>query len=144
MSKIKFLKHFCIKVLFCNHYFSPLNTFMRKGKDPDPDPYWGQTGTDADPEGPKHWSSLPILWVRSVGGKDQATQCCDQDPGSGAFWTPGSGMGEKLRSGMNILDHIFESLETIFWFKILKFFYEDADPGNFLTLDPGWQNSDPG
>jgi hypothetical protein len=21
------------------HYFSPLNTFMRKGKDPDPDPY---------------------------------------------------------------------------------------------------------
>ncbi len=24
------------KFLFCNHYFSPLNTFMRKGKDPDP------------------------------------------------------------------------------------------------------------
>ncbi len=23
-------------MLFCNHYFSPLNTFMRKGKDPDP------------------------------------------------------------------------------------------------------------
>jgi hypothetical protein len=21
------------------HYFSPLNTFMRKGKDPDPDPH---------------------------------------------------------------------------------------------------------
>jgi hypothetical protein len=26
----------CIKILFCNHYFSPLNTSMRKGKDPDP------------------------------------------------------------------------------------------------------------
>jgi hypothetical protein len=25
---------FSIKILFCNHYFSPLNTFMRKGKDP--------------------------------------------------------------------------------------------------------------
>jgi hypothetical protein len=35
---------------------------------------------------------------------------------------PGSG------SGMNNLDHNSESLETIFWFKILKFF--DADPGS--------------
>ncbi len=25
-------------MLFCRHYFSPLNTFMRKGKDPDPKP----------------------------------------------------------------------------------------------------------
>jgi hypothetical protein len=24
-------------MLFCRHYFSPLNTFMRKGKDPEPD-----------------------------------------------------------------------------------------------------------
>jgi hypothetical protein len=38
---------------------------------------------------------------------------------------------------MNIPDHIF-------WVKILIFF--DADPGSgiFLTLDPGWKNSDPG
>jgi hypothetical protein len=28
---------------------------------------------------------------------------------------------------MNNLDHISESLETVFWFKILQFF--DADPG---------------
>jgi hypothetical protein len=50
---------------------------------------------------------------------------------------PGSG------SGMNILDHISESLETIFWVKIvkiLKFF--DADPGIFLTRDG--KNWDPG
>ncbi len=33
-----FLLKFCVKILFCNHYFSPLNTFMRKGEDPDPDP----------------------------------------------------------------------------------------------------------
>ncbi len=33
------------------HYFSPLNTSMRKGKDPDPDPYlWLM---DPDPGGPK-------------------------------------------------------------------------------------------
>ncbi len=47
----------------------------------------------------------------------------DQDPGSG--------------SGMNIPDHISESLETIWWVKILTFFDADADPGIFLTLDPG-------
>ncbi len=44
----------------------------------------------------------------------------DPDPGSGAFLTPGSEMVEKSRSasGMNISDHISESLETIFWVKI--------------------------
>ncbi len=40
---------------------------------------------------------------------------------------------------MNIPDHISECLETIFGFKILKFFDVDSDPGSgiFLTLDPG-------
>jgi hypothetical protein len=49
--------------------------------------------------------------------------------GSGAFLTPGSGMGKKSgsESGMNNPDHISKSLETIFWVKIPKFF--DADPG---------------
>jgi hypothetical protein len=55
----------------------------------------------------------------------------DPDPGSGAFLTPGSG------SGMNILDHISESILTNFWVKILKFFDADPDPGIFWTLDPG-------
>jgi hypothetical protein len=43
-------------------------------------------------------------------------------------------MGKKSRSGsgMNMPDHISESLETIFWVKILKFFDEDADPGNLF------------
>jgi hypothetical protein len=67
----------------------------------------------------------------------------DPDPISDAFLTPGSGiwMGKKLGSGsgMNILYHIFESLETIFWLKILKFFDADPNPGSgiFLTLNPG-------
>jgi hypothetical protein len=40
---------------------------------------------------------------------------------------------------MNIPDLISESLEIVFWLKILKFFDADADPGSgiFLTLDPG-------
>jgi hypothetical protein len=44
-------------------------------------------------------------------------------------------MGKKIRSGSvtNMPDHISESLETIFWVKIVKFF--DADPGIFF--DPG-------
>jgi hypothetical protein len=36
-------------------------------------------------------------------------------------------MDKKSGSEMNNPDHISESLETIFWVKILKFF--DADPG---------------
>jgi hypothetical protein len=37
--KFNFLLKFCVKVLFCKHYFSPLNTFIRKEKDPAPDLY---------------------------------------------------------------------------------------------------------
>jgi hypothetical protein len=47
---------------------------------------------------------------------------------------------------INIIPHhISESLETIFWVKILTFFDANPDPGSgiFLTLDPGWKNSDP-
>ncbi len=53
----------------------------------------------------------------------------DPDPGSGAFFTPGSGMDKKLGSGsgMNNPDHISECIETISWDKILEFF--DAHPG---------------
>ncbi len=28
---------FCVKILFCKHYFRPLNTFMRKEKEMDPE-----------------------------------------------------------------------------------------------------------
>jgi hypothetical protein len=42
-------------------------------------------------------------------------------------------------SGMNNPDHISESLETVFWVKVLKFF--DADPGSEMEKirirDPG-------
>ncbi len=54
-------------------------------------------------------------------------------------------MGKKSRSGSgtNIPDHISERLETTFLgLKILTFFNADADPESFMTLDPGWKNSD--
>ncbi len=38
-KKFNFLLKLCVKILFSRHYFSPLNTYMRKGKDPEPDPY---------------------------------------------------------------------------------------------------------
>jgi hypothetical protein len=40
---------------------------------------------------------------------------------------------------MNMPDHISDSLETIFWVKILKFFDADADPdpGSGNLFDPG-------
>jgi hypothetical protein len=55
-------------------------------------------------------------------------------------------MGKKsgFGSGMNNLVHISESLETIFWVKILKLF--DADPG-WKNLGSGirdGKNSDSG
>jgi hypothetical protein len=52
-------------------------------------------------------------------------------------------MGKKSgsrSSGMNNPDHISESLETIFWVKILKFF--DADPG-WKKLGSGINIPDP-
>jgi hypothetical protein len=44
---------------------------------------------------------------------------------------------------MNIPGHFSESLETIFWVKILNLFNADPEPGSgiIVTLD---QNSDPG
>ncbi len=33
-KKFNFLLNVCVKILFCRHYFNPLNTSMRKGKDP--------------------------------------------------------------------------------------------------------------
>jgi hypothetical protein len=61
----------------------------------------------------------------------RSNQCC------GAFLTPGSGIRDPgwvkskdpdSGSGMNNPDHISQSLETIFFIKILKFF--NADPGS--------------
>ncbi len=46
----------CVNILFFRKYFSPLNTFMRKWKDPDSD-LW-LINPDSDPGGPKTCGSL--------------------------------------------------------------------------------------
>jgi hypothetical protein len=48
-------------------------------------------------------------------------------------------MNPESGSGMNIPDHISESLETIFWVKILKFFDVEPDPGSRIRnlFEPG-------
>ena len=53
-----------------------------------------------------------------------AISVADPNQGTGACFTPGSTMSKKS-TGMNIPDHISESLETIFCLKTY-----------FLTLDP--------
>jgi hypothetical protein len=40
---------------------------------------------------------------------------------------------------MNKTDHISESLETIFWVKIFKFFDADAEMEKIRIRDPGWK-----
>jgi hypothetical protein len=50
LTNLIFIK-VCVKILFCKHYFSPLNTFMRKRMDPDPNLYL--LLMDLDPQGPK-------------------------------------------------------------------------------------------
>ncbi len=70
----------------------------------------------------------------------------DLDPRSGAFLTPGFRIRDpgwvKNQDRIRDKHRISESLETIFWVKILKFF--DADPEIFLTRIRDGKNSDPG
>ena len=56
----------------------------------------------------------------------------DPDPGSGAFLTPGSGMGRKSGSRTGI---------WFFWVKILNSLKRIRDED---SSDPGWKKSDPG
>jgi hypothetical protein len=48
-----FKEKFCVKILFCKHYFSPLNVFIRNGKDLGPEQHPYLWLTDSDPGGPK-------------------------------------------------------------------------------------------
>ncbi len=76
----------------------------------------------------------------------------DPDPALFGPLGPRSGMGKKKSisgSGMNILNHISEVFETIFWCLNTQVLWCGSgiwDPGTgiFLTRDPRWKNSDPG
>jgi hypothetical protein len=51
--------------------------------------------------------------------KNDVNSVADPDPGSGAYFTPGSGMGKILIriGGVNISDLFSRSSETVFWVK---------------------------
>ncbi len=79
-----FKDKFCVTILFCKHYFSSLNTFMRKGKDTDPYLYLWLT----DPEGPKpclSGSTTPVKSLCVTGTRGSwwrgPAQACPEDPG---------------------------------------------------------------
>ncbi len=72
--------------------------------------------------------------------------CSVADPESGAFLTPGFGIGKKSRSGSGIRIRnkhprsYFRELRNYFRVKILEFFDAVPFPGSgiFLTLDQGY------
>jgi hypothetical protein len=82
------------------------------------------------------------LWAGQFRNFLTGDSVADPDPGFGAFFTPGSGMGKKSRSEFGIT----RAYKQFFWFNILKFFDADPESGIFLTLDTGsgMENSDPG
>ena len=52
-------------------------------------------------------------------------------------WIRDPGWVKNPDPGMNNPDHIFESVETIFWVKILRFFFRIRDPGWKINIpDP--------
>ncbi len=73
--------------------------------------------------------------------KQSQRQCCVSGSGIRCIFDPWIRDPGWVKNQDNISDHISESLETIFWVKILKFFDVDPDPGSviFFTLDPGWE-----
>ncbi len=58
-----------------------------------------------------------FFYFLSLGIIHNNRQCCGSGSGIRCLFNPGIGKKSRSESGMNIPDHIFESLETIFWVK---------------------------
>jgi hypothetical protein len=85
---------------------------------------------------------IAISFFYSV--RKRTTSVADPNPGSGAFLTPGSGMGRKSASGsgMNNPDNIFWSLETIsLVFLGLNYLNSLMRIRDGDSSDPGWKKS---
>ncbi len=82
-----------------------------------------RTGNWSPPRSRQTWSWTPAQQKSLRGGQKEHvrywTSVADPDPGSGAFLTPRSLIRNRFwpDPGSRIPDHIFESLETIFWVK---------------------------
>jgi hypothetical protein len=83
------------------------------------------------------YSRVLLMFTVGVNGmpqNDTLDQCCGSGSGIPCLFGPWirnpgwiKSQDPELGSGMNNPDHISESLQTIFWIKILKFF--DVDSG---------------
>jgi hypothetical protein len=77
------------------------------------------------------------------GQQQEEISVADQVPGSGAFVTPGSGMGKKSRSRS-----YFRKLRKNFlgqtYLILLRMRIRDPESFGPWIWDPGWKNSDPG
>jgi hypothetical protein len=80
------------------------------------------------------------LWARIAVKKPWKAVLRIRDPVNSDPWIRD---GKKSRSGINIPDHISASLIKFSGLKKHKLFDPDPGSGAFMTLDPGWKNSDP-
>ncbi len=99
-----------IKILFCKHYFTPLNTFMRKEKDPDP----YLCLMDSDPGGPKtsgscfgsgfqNWFTVKLTDVRTGLSSSERTRCAPSAPAASGCSSAPSSWDAALTSRVLIL-----------------------------------------
>ncbi len=147
-SKSNMQKNFLTKISFL------LASWRSQDPSPHPDPEPLVRGMDPRIQIRIH---TKMSWIRNtaalvrlvaVDAELLSNQCC----GSGIRCLfrpldPGSGMGKESRSGsgMNLPDHISESLETIFWVKNTSILCGSGsgirnlfDPGSGIR-DPGWK-----
>ncbi len=113
-KKFNFLLTFCVKILFCRHYFRPPNNFMRKGNDLEPDPDLYLWLIDPNLGGPKTCrsrgsgseSKSPTLSATIWYCMDLDSRILTSDYGFG-FWSR-SGYGSGSRS---YLTHYFSGIQ---------------------------------
>ncbi len=96
-----------------------------------PQLHWYRLCLESNIPGTVRWPfSPPVTVCISGSGSGSGIRCIlypwIRDPG----WVENQDPDPGSVSGMNHPGHISESLETMFWVKILKFF--DADPGSFI------------
>ncbi len=120
LDLIHFLIKFCVKILFCKHYSSLLNTFMRKEKDPDPYLWLMDPGgpKPADPD-PQHCFlrfyilncdagvQVHVLREHSGGGRERHTQEGQQAHARQVQWADGKGqrlLGKNKQKPVRIHD----------------------------------------
>ncbi len=82
LSSVLKIYLFGVKILFCKHNFSPLNTFMIKGKDPDPKPDPNQclliNGSGSGSGRPKSMRILRIqIRIPNTGSNPSILRHCD-------------------------------------------------------------------